>query len=135
MIDDIEVAALNLLRASAAVSARLDDRIYPDVLPENVVYPAASIQLVTARRITAPLLAPADPGAVDTTLQITAWSNTKKDAKATSRLIRQAIQRWRGTIDGFEIWDITVSLEGPNFYDADLKLFAASIDYVFSHPE
>jgi len=135
MTDDIESAAKALLLSRAEITAAIADRVYTDFLPENVTYPAVSIQLIVARRITAPLMAVADPNAVDTTLQITVWSDRKKTAKAVSKLIRQAIQRWRGTVDGFRIDDIIISSEGPHFYDADLKLYAASMDYIFSHPE
>lgn len=135
MIDDIEVAAQTLLQSNEAIAAVIGDRVYSDVLPLGVSYPAVSIELISGKRITAPLLANADPNSVDTTLQITAWGPRKAETKAVSKLIRQAIRRWRGEVDGFRIDDITIGLEGPNFYDADLKLYASSNDYIFSHTE
>ena len=134
-IDDVEDAVRALLLANSGITDLVVDRIHPTILPEGAVYPAITIELVTATRITAPLLAVADPGAVDARIQITAWGPIKKDVKRISKVAREAIQRWRGTIDGFVIWDIITTSEGPSLYDNDLLLHGAPFDYTISYPE
>lgn len=134
MIDDIEDAARALLLQMPRIVELVGDRIFADQLPLGDGYPAITIQLISGIHTKSPLMAAADPDAIDTTLQITAWAPSKPDTKKVTRAIRETIRRWRGNVDGFEIWDINIALEGPNFRDNELNLFASVTDYVFSHP-
>ena len=79
----------------AAVPA-LGDRVYALVLPQNVIYPAASYQRISATRYSA---FGADASPVEATIQVDLYGQKSAGYGAFNILataVRQALQRVRG---------------------------------------
>lgn len=130
-----EKAVLDLLMANAGVSALVGARIYMGITEAGTDYPCLTIERISGQRIVAPLMAPADPGAVDARLQVTAWGRSYYSAKESAEAVRVALERFSGDVNGIVVWDIVPGTDGPDLYDGELSLHGAPADYIVSHPE
>lgn len=130
-----EKAVIDLLLANAAVMALVGDRVWPMLIPEGSAYPCITVERISGTRLIGPLMAGADPGAVDARLQVTAWGSAYLSAKEAAEAVRIALERFSGTVSGIEVWDIVPATDGPDLFDQLLNLYGAPADYIVSHPE
>jgi hypothetical protein len=113
-----EVLIYRLLSANAAVKRRINTRIFPVVMPQDVVLPAVSYQRISADP--ANTLAGAS-GLVNAHIVINSWSRNYDEAKALALEIRTAMN----TASTFKSL-LTNELDG---YDPDVSLYVVSQDF------
>lgn len=127
----IEEALVSRLSAVSAVTALVGSRIYPVRAPEGAARPFLVFQRVAATRETA---FGADPGLARARMQVTAWADRYATAKAVATAVRQALQRYRGTLLGVEVLDVFVELD-QDVPDDEVQLFGVLTDFSVIHRE
>ena len=102
----------------------LGDRVYPSVLPQNVKYPAAVYQRISADRTSA---FGADTGLVRAVIQVDIYTSRAAGFSAfetLGRAVRAALQRQSsGTVT-----DIFIDAERDDYED-DTELYRKSYDF------
>lgn len=127
----IEEALPARLAAVGAVTALVGTRVYPLRAPQNAVRPFVVYQRISAPRVSA---FGSDTGIARPRFQVTAWADTYAGAKAVATAVRQALQRYRGTILGVEILDCYVDTD-QDLVDDEVKLFGHATDFFIPHRE
>lgn len=97
---DICQVLYEYLSADAAISKRIDGRIYPIVLPQDAPLPAIVYAPVLANYDSA---LQGDTGFVRQTIQFVAHDKTYKKSRELSRLIKKALQDYEGDMNGLYI--------------------------------
>lgn len=110
---DLEQGLRERLKSDAGVAALVALRIYPDLLPQAVTYPAIRYQRITTER---PSAMHGDAGVAAVQMQVDTFAVSAADARQLATAIRAALQRWRGvqvvpTVGSIEILDSFVSNE------------------------
>lgn len=128
----IEEALVTRLAAVSAVTTLVGSRVYPLRAPEGVAQP-----FLVYQRVAAPPRETAfgtDPGIARPRFQLVAWATSYATAKAVATAVRQALQRYRGTVGGVEILDIFVEFD-EDLHDDEVHLFGALTDFSVIHRE
>ena len=115
----IETDLYTTLSTTAGVTAICSTRIYPSLAPESAALPYLTYQLITGDRINT------ITGVDDMTrkrIQMSCHASTYAESKSLSAAVYAALEG-----DGY------VSLE-HEFYDADVQIFTAIIDWSFMAP-
>jgi hypothetical protein len=102
-------------------------------LAQGTRAPAISIEHVSTVRRN-----PVRPGASDfctSRLQITVMANTYASLAEVLGLVRDALPRSRGTVNGVSVDAILLDVEGPYFTDETLKTFLGSQDVMVTFVE
>lgn len=121
----IDEAFYTILANDAGVSAEVVDRIYPDKLPQNVVYPAIRLSLVTENH------SPVAGGVDDLPLagmDVDVFASSREKANEVSELVRSALDGYNGTVNGLVIQAIMMK-NRQHFYDDDENVFQTSNDF------
>jgi len=115
-----ETSIYTALSGFAGLTAIVSTRIYPDVLPEDCVYPA----VVFARESTVPIRSVSGHyfGA-DVSLQVRCWSDTRTQADAAAAQAESAI-----------LAAGMVTTNKTSGYDPETDLFASVIDVDIFEP-
>ena len=74
-------------------------------------------------------------GMVRERVQVTVIAGTYPSQKAVLALVRAALPRSRGTVNGCAVDSILPDVEGPDFSDPDAGLYIGSLDYVVTYTE
>jgi hypothetical protein len=127
----IEEALPERLEAVGAVTALVGTRIYPLRAPEGATRPFVTFQRISGIREVA---FGADPGLARPRFQVTAWADTYAGAKSLATAIRQALERFRGTVLGVEILDCFVDND-EDLVDDEVRLFGVATDFFVHHRE
>ena len=101
----------------------LGNRVYPMVLPQNVVYPAATYQRISATR---PSAFVRDAGVVEAVIQVDVYASRHMGYGAfdtVAQAVRSAIQRQRGGL----VMDTYIDGERDSYED-DTDLYRKSFD-------
>lgn len=114
----IETSLRALLVTDAAVKRRVNTRIFPVVMPQDVALPAVSYQRISADPVNT--LSGAS-GLVNAHIVINSWARTYDEAKALSLEIRTAMN---GATTFRSV--LTNELDG---YDQDVSLYVVSQDF------
>ena len=100
---DLEKATRTRLLAHAGTAALVgtSKRVYYSVLPADPTLPAVTVQEIS----TPPVGAMGDDtGMVGFRIQVDSWATTRTKAKSLGEQVRDALQRWRGTSEGSEMY-------------------------------
>lgn len=119
--------ALGTALASTPLTDTVGSRIYAVTLPQNVTFPALDFFMVGAERMTA---MGDDPGVVKGLWQVDVWDDSVTDCRAVATLVRNQIQRYRGTPSGSgtEILDIFVANEHED-HEAEPPLHRVILEF------
>ncbi len=140
----IEGALLARLKELSAVTTLVGSgssaRIYFEPLPQNPVFDAIVITMVSAPRVHA---SGADPGIVRARVQVDAWSKSYEGARDLGDAIRgdnaaSALSRWSGTKDTTVVDDVFLENEQALTevgVGADDRLYRNSQDYMVHYKE
>lgn len=96
----IESALRALVLADSAVSALIGTRLYPQKLPQDPTYPAATYQRIDGPRLYDHGGA---TGLAEGRFQFDVWATTYSSAKAVAAAVRAALSGYSGTTGGVEI--------------------------------
>lgn len=120
----IEEVLHTRLSGFAGLATLVGDRVYPNIMPQNVTLPAVSFRRVTSRRERAMV---ADPGIVRGRFQFDAWASTYDAARDVREQIRLALERWDTTVDT-AVDTIFVESE-VDLYEDDTEIHHLVIDF------
>lgn len=127
----LEEAIPARLAAVGGVTALVGNRVYPLRAPQNAQRPFVVFQRISAPRVSA---FGSDSGIARPRFQVTSWGETYASAKAVATAVRQALQRYRGTVLGVEILDCFVDTD-QDLVDDEVKLFGVATDFFIPHRE
>ena len=114
-----------LLANSATLIAQVPAaRIIGGVLPQGMALPAISVMHVSTVR---PSFVAASAGMSIARVQVTIFAATYATQKSIMALIRAALPRSRGSVNGVAVESIIPDIEGPDSTD-DAGLYIGSID-------
>lgn len=122
----LEAALYTRLGAVAGLTALINDRIYYQIMPQNVTLPAITLTRVSSVRHSAH---GADTGVAEARVQIACWGAADIDAKDVKEQVRAALQRHRATVAGVELLDILVEDERDLEFDEPTRSYGTSIDF------
>jgi hypothetical protein len=94
---DVEESLHKRLKDYTGLKNLVSTRVYPDVLPQGVTYPAVTYSLVIDGREHA---MGSDPGIYGPTYQVTAWAETKSSAKSVAAQIESCLKDFSGVMGG-----------------------------------
>lgn len=121
-----------LLANSATLIAQVPAaRIIGGVLPQGMALPAISVMHVSTVR---PSFVAASAGMSIARVQVTIFAATYATQKSIMALIRAALPRSRGSVNGVAVDSIIPDIEGPDATD-DAGLYIGSIDYRVTYTE
>lgn len=128
--DRLRQAIIGYLKEHPAVRAVLGGRIYPLVLPQNLdTYPAAVVIRVDATRSHTKL---GPSGLAEARIQCSVWSPRLLDSVSGADAIREALDGYRGEMNGVSIGNIRSDVE-QDFYEPDVGLYQVVTDYMVSY--
>ncbi len=121
-----------LLANSATLIAQVPAaRIIGGVLPQGIALPAISVMHISTVR---PSFVAASAGMSIARVQVTIFAATYATQKSIMALIRAALPRSRGSVNGVAVESIIPDTEGPDATD-DAGLYIGSIDYRVTYTE
>lgn len=123
----LQDAIYQRLTANAALNAAVGGDIYPVEIGQKAVYPAIAFRQVSSRESDTK-----DNISCMTTyrFQFDIYDYTAESVNTIERLLKQAIDRWRGVVTNVKI-DGTIKLDAQDLTDAleNVRLFRKSVDY------
>jgi hypothetical protein len=130
-VSDVK-AVRYLLAQNATLTAQVPAaRIIGGVLPQGMALPAISVMHVSTVR---PSFVAASAGMSIARVQVTIFAATYATQKSIMALIRAALPRSRGSVNGVAVESIIPDTEGPDATD-DAGLYIGSIDYRVTYTE
>lgn len=120
-----EEALFAILSNDAGVTAIVGDRIYPLQTPEEGQYPALSYWRVDGPREHA-LDGPA--GLARPRMQVDAWANDFRTAKAAIEAVIEALDGYRGTVAGVSIVGI-LALNDHDIFEPSTRTYHVAADF------
>lgn len=121
-----------LLANNATLTAQVPaSRIVSGILPQGAALPAIAVTHVSTVRTQ--MVASAS-GVCISRVQVTIFAATYATQKSIMALIRAALPRSRGTVNGVAIESIIPDVEGPDFTD-ESGIYMGSIDFSVTYTE
>ena len=115
-----------ILSATSGVTAVVSTRIYPDQAPQNAAFPYICFQLLQ----TSPLDTKEGVSKLDTLLvQVDCYTTSYDTAQSLSELVRGALDRYRGTINGHVVDKIIFTGQSSGAPITELSAYWSSQDY------
>lgn len=131
-------ASLFTILNAGAVSAIVGSRIYPDLLPQNVIYPAIRLQRIsTARSEFRTLTGVA--GYARPRFQVDCYSLSRSGAVALAQAVYGVLEGFTGTSNGLRVDWISTEDEGASV-ETDIgpngaAVYGQRLDVFIAHPE
>ena len=129
-----ERVAYTLLAASGTLTALVSTRIYPSELPQGVALPAGVYRTISGVE-PGQIDAAATARVVQTRIQVTALASSYSGCKDVVEACRAALLYQHGTVASVQVISIIRDLVGPDDFDAELEVFAQSIDVIITYLE
>lgn len=126
----VEADIYTRLSGYTTLAALISTRVYPSLLPQNATYPAVSYRRVSSER---PPVMGDDTGIVRARFQFDAWAQSYSGMIAVKELVREALQRHRGTAT-VEILE-TFILMDTDLYEDDTRIHHGVIDVEINYRE
>jgi hypothetical protein len=131
-------ASLFSLLSTGAVGAIVGTRVYPDILPQNVTYPAVRVQRIsTARSQYRDLTGRGNYASPR--IQIDCYALSRSAALALAQAVFDMLEGYHNTIAGLRIDAISTEDEGASA-ETDIGpngavVFGQRLDVIVFHPE
>lgn len=115
------------LLSDATIAAILATRLYPVILPQNTIFPAATYQIIDTPR---DFNLDGPSGLARPKIQYTLWATKADNVKALARAIRLALNGFKGTLpDGSDVKSVMLEDERET-YESDVNLHRIDLDFV-----
>jgi hypothetical protein len=127
----IDAALKDYLISQAAFSSLCGDKLYPDLVPEEVPYPAVAYQRISTHRlygINGPI------GYAEARIQFSVFALNADSALAVVEAIRAGIDGFRATIGGVNVREIG-SYDERSAYEPVSKSPERQIDFYVGYEE
>lgn len=128
----IQTDVRDFLIADAAIAAIIGSRMYPDILPQNVTYPAISYSMAARESVRDIPNGPA--GRARPRLTINAWSLVYDQASELSDAIRLRLDGFKGVMGASDVGAIRLDNMFDVFED-EVQAYRILNDYIISHVE
>jgi hypothetical protein len=132
-MSDVHVTRYLLANNTALTAVVPAARIMAGVLPEGIALPAIAVTHVSTLRKN--FVAETQVDWCTSRVQVTAMAGTYPDVKSILALVRAALPRSRGLVDGVQVDAIVSDVEGPDFRDDEEGIFCQSHDFVVTYNE
>ena len=133
---DISEALFKYLSSVPEITDLVGDRIYPVLLPEDCALPAIVYSPVYCDYDSA---LQGDTGFVRQTMQVVCHANTYLKTRRLSRMVKNAIQDFRGDMEGLNIAAVFIKtdyeLSGNTSLKFDTEEYMSSIEFEFHFNE
>ena len=133
---DICQAVYEYLCSRKEITARVKDRIYPIILPQSAPLPAIVYAPVLANYDSA---LQGDTGYVRQTVQFVSHDTTYKKTRELSRLIKKALQDYKGDMCGLNIQAVFIKSDyeynGNTALKFDTEEYMSSIEFEIKYKE
>lgn len=130
---ELEHGIYNELKGAAGVLALVGTRIYPDVLPQDVTFPAIVYSRISAGK---EHTQGKDSGLSETSIQISGWTGTALERISLRKQVRLTLQDFSGDLGGQSVIVRAVLMEDEvDFYDDSVKKYQFADDYTFWYLE
>jgi hypothetical protein len=127
---DICQAVYEYISGVAEIQNRVEGRIYPILLPQEKPIPAIVYSPIYANYDTA---LQGDTGYVRQTIQFACHDKTFKKARQLSRLVKKALQDYKGDMNGLDIQAVFIKsdneLNGNTSLKFDTEEYMSSIEF------
>ena len=124
---DISQAVFEFLKTRDEIVERVEDRIYPVVLPQNASLPAIVYSPILATYDSA---LQGDTGSVRQTMQFVCHDKTYKRSRELSRIVKKAFQDFHGDMCG--LWIEAVFIKTDYEYNGNTALKFDTEEYMSS---
>jgi hypothetical protein len=108
-------------------------KIVAGLIPQGTVLPAIAVSHVSTTRQR--MIASPGVELLTSRVQITAIATSYPQQKTILGLIKAALPRTRGTVNGVTVGSLLFELAGPDFRDDEIGSFMGSLDYIITHSE
>lgn len=127
----VEYAVRARLKAVTAITNIVGNRIYPNLLPQDV-----TLEAITYRKVSAPHVHAfgSDAGLSNPRFQIDAWADVYTEVITLAAAIQAGLSRFRGTIAGEVIQDVML-LNELDIYEQDRRIHRVMMDFEVWHTE
>ena len=117
----------------ATVAGYISTRLYANILPQNVTYPAATYQRVAGGKLHTQ---GTDSGVAEPLFQITVYSEEYDEAVNIREAIRAVLQDFSGDIGSKGVTVLAVLLDDQDEgYDPTVERFYQRLDFEINHLE
>lgn len=125
----IDDALYSLISGDAGVAALISDRVYPDLLPEKVTFPAMTYQEIS---LTPTVSHDGDSHLDESRYQFDCYAATRSGARAIADALRTLLSGKRTSQPGFVIHSafLANALSG---YETGLNAWRYTVDYLISY--
>lgn len=114
------LAVRGLLAQASALTVLIGQRLYPDVLPDNPIYPAVTFQKVDGGNS---LGSTSNPGICWAEMQVSTWSKSRLEAAQIVQAASRALDRQRDvTVAGVAVDDCFWITDTDN-YDGETRIY------------
>jgi len=121
-----QVIVYTLLSQASGLTALVDARIYPDVMPDAPTLPAVTFQKTGG---SSDVGAESNPSTAKANIQVTVWAKSRLDTTALTKQVRLALERKRNiTVASVPLNDIFCDSDIDD-YDHDTKVYFTHIDF------
>lgn len=121
---DVQAAIRTTLLAHAGTLALIGTRAWFLLLPQNPTLPAVTVQQVSGTRHSA---MGDDVGIAEGRMQVESWATTRTGVRALAEQVRDALQRFRGTVSGTVINAV--------FLDAEMDVYEPGVTFWRVHQD
>jgi len=129
----IEDDLCTYLKDDVTISSYVGTRIYPVRMPQNVVYPAITYQIIGSTRF---LTLSGPVSLVEGRYQIDIWSNGYGETKNIAKGIRDALQGFKGLMGTTKVQGILQDINSEqDFYEDDTDLNRLTNDFIIYYEE
>lgn len=130
-MSDVKAVRYLLAHNAALIAVVPAVRIVAGVIEQGTPLPALAVTHVTTIRHQ--LIARA--GQCVARVQVTVLAATYPEVKSILTLVRAALPRTHGTVNGVKVESLVHDVEGPDFRDDDAGIFMGSQDVIVTYNE
>jgi hypothetical protein len=132
-MSDVKVVRYLLANNAPLVAAVPATRIMAGALPQGCALPAISISHISTVR--QQLISAGASQMCTARVQVTVHASSYKSQKDVLALVRTALPRTHGTVNGVAVDRLVHNLDGPDFRDDTAGIFMGSVDYIVGFTE
>jgi hypothetical protein len=132
-MSDVKAVRYLLANSAPLVAVVPAAQIVAGVLPQGTALPAIAVSHVSTVR--QHLVAATATQLCISRVQVTVLASTYPSQKDVLALVRAALPRSRGTVNGVNVDSILHDLDGPDFRDDEAGVFMGSADFIVRYVE
>jgi len=117
----------NRLFTDGEILAYVGNKIYPDIVPQNVQYPFVVYTIVNSLPVD---FKDGQSNLEEITLQVDVYTQNYDDTQILSNLIRNRLDRFVGIVEGIEVQSIKYMSATSQVFNAELSVYWLSIDFM-----